>query len=221
MHSTPNEFLDNDRQIKSLSLNLKELLNPKLMISTTGSYQIIDEVFISKYLSSNNNVKSTYILQPEITGILNDHFELFNRYQLRATFENYQWNDLINDRYYRKLEYESGMRFKYDPFNSLISEVIYTYITNETADKINNEWLKNNKNIVRIYAVNVNLKTDSYNVIIQPQFKYEYGNYETELLFELDKKIFENSNVKFSFNPMGQTFNSFVWKAYIELYLTY
>lgn len=221
MHSTPNEFLDNDRQIKSISFIAKELFNPFLLFSTSASYQVTDEVFISKYLSSNNNVKSTYLLQPEITGILNNYLELFNRYQLRATFENYQWNDLRNDRYYRKLEFENGIRIKIQSNYFFLAEVLYTYITNETADKKNDSWLKNNENIVRIYSINLKLQNERFSFILEPQLKYEYHNFETELLFESDINLQKDTFIKFSFNPIGKTFNTFVWKAFVELSLTY
>ncbi|HPM00617.1 MAG TPA: hypothetical protein PK816_00560 [Candidatus Cloacimonadota bacterium] len=221
-HSSPYQILDNDRQIQIGTLILQEQINRNIGIKNLFSYQRNHEVFIDKTLSSNNNRKSTYIFQPELVTQITNKLQFYNKFQLRATYENYIWNDFLSDRFYRKLTSEYGLNvINLNRNKNSRLQVSYSYETNETADKKAGLWYRNNQNIIRIYAARFRMIHQSLDYRIEPQIKYHYQSYEADILFDANWHFAKDSSLRISVNPIGKTFNQFIWKASINFEYSY
>ncbi|MCB5249922.1 MAG: hypothetical protein RBS16_04800 [Candidatus Cloacimonadales bacterium] len=221
-HSEAFKMLDNDRQIQIGSLYLQEQLNSIVMLKSTFSIQRNHEVYIDKSLSSNNNRKTTYILQPEIVSSITEKIQLFNSYNLKANYENYIWNEHINDRYYRRLSAEYGfkaIRLNSNPESSV--QISSIYETNETAERQSSQWYKNSQNIIRTYAVKLKMYKDNFDYQVEPQLKYHFKKHEIDIMFNMNWHYATNSFIRVNINPIGTTFNKFIWKAFIDINFTY
>ncbi|MDX9870103.1 MAG: hypothetical protein RBS92_05185 [Candidatus Cloacimonadales bacterium] len=221
-HSQDFKMLDNDRQIQIGSIYLKEQLNPIILLKSLFSIQRNHEVYIDKSLSSNNNRKTTYIFQPEIVSNLTEKLQLFNNYNLKSNYENYIWNEHLNDRFYRRLSAEFGFkanRLNKNPESSL--QVSGIYETNETAEKQGANWYRNNQNIIRTIAVQLNMFNDNFEYKVAPQVKYHYQKHEFDILFNMNWYFAKDSAIRFNINPIGNTFNKFIWKAFINIDFVY
>lgn len=221
-HSYPYNSLDNDRQIQLFSLYIQDQLNHLVSINGLASLQRSHEVFISSSLSSNNNRKTTYLIQPEIMTQLSNNFQIFNKYHIRATYENYIWNDYLNDRFYRRINAEWGFNLgKNQELNRSRLQVSYSYESNETADYNKSEWLVNSRNIIRTISGKLRINQDRLTYRIEPQMKYQYKKYESEILFDLNWNFMPESSFKITINPIGNTFNKLIWKVYAGMDFIY
>lgn len=220
-HSDTYKFMDNDRLNHFVSLMAYNIMTPAVHLKNFFSYHQSHQVYISRSLSANNNLKKTYFFKPEGKVFFNDKFNFYNNYSITATYEDYKYDEYRNDRFYRKLNGEWGFAFRSssDNVNRFICSFIYE--TNETAEDQNNSWKLNSHSIIRYYVIKYTGQYKTVRISLEPQLKYLYQTFETEMLADMVINLNRQSYLKCTINPMGNRFNALIWKAGLELSLTY
>jgi hypothetical protein len=220
-HSYPYNSLDNDRQIQLFRIYLQDKINHFINVNSLFSMQRSHEIYINSSLSSNNNRKTTYIIQPELISVLNPNLQIFNKYNIRATYENYIWNDYLNDRFYRRITGEWGINILDSEDENDRLQLSYSYDSNETADYQSSDWYMTSGNIIRTISVKLKMSSDKLTYRIEPQLKYEYQNYESEVLMDMNWNFLPDSHLRIAINPIGDTFNKLIWKVSANLEFVY
>ena len=220
-HSLSYQFMDNDRFNQFFSVSTFNIINKNMIFKNYVSYLISNQVYINRVLSANNNQKKTYFLKPEYRVNLFNNFQFYNIYSLRATYEDFIWNEYQTDRFYRKLNGEWGFIFLQEAEDDFRLLASFNYETDETAENIDSSWVLNNKTITRYYSLKYTSRLKKLRINIEPQIKYLYKNFETEMLVDLQYLINQNSYVKFYINPFGNQFNTLIWKTGLEMSINY
>lgn len=219
-HSDSYNFLDNDRYLNSYNIYiLKNFKN--FHIANSFSYINGEQVYIDKLLSANNHNKKSYIWIPEFEYHFSKSLNIFNRYSIRADYETFIWNEYMNDRFFRNLNGEWGLKIKgYMNENNDNTFQIYTAFIlehSETAELLDDKWIQNINEYQRKYLISLTINHRFIYFKFQPLLKNFNDNYEIELQTDLICNVQDNLYFTISVNPVGKTFNQMIWRLNTSL----
>ena len=215
-HSDSYRFLDNDRVINSYLISLvNNFKNHK--INNTLQFFNGEQVYIDRILSANNHKKLSYLWSPETQVKIFNNIYLINKYQVRADYEYFIWNEFLKDRFYRSLNAEWGVRVFSKSYNMWYYDFFSTYFAfildhTEAAENEDGNWYRNNNEYQRKYLMSVNYQKKNFIISFQPLIKYYNHSFESEFQADTTFKIGNDLAISSSLNPIGRQFNKMIWR---------
>lgn len=225
--------MDNDLLSEMYRLNWIVFWKNRLRIGNRLLYINKEEVFIDSDLSANNNTATSLQWQPESDLLIGDSFLLHQNYQIRADYDNYNYNSFSNikDTFYRllgcsyRIVYDSSplaaklsypkwysLPFRGRNFDATRLELGYTWEKNETSAKEGD-----------IYFINGIIERQSISGIIQKQYgfgiyqlspKYSWGYWkEYNLIMSALWMLNSNSTAEIIINPIGSDIDALDWRV--------
>ena len=216
-HSETYKFLDNDRYMNSYNLFVKKRIKNSLFINNFNFIKG-QQVYIDQLLSANNHDKLSYIWMPEFEYSFQRNISLINRYQMRADYENFVWKEYLNDRFYRNLNCEWGINISkhndLQDFQKNHYQIYSAFVLehSETAEKIEDQWIRNTNEYQRKYIVSFSYSSDTFSFRFQPLLKYFNNSFESEFQTEIYYTIQDNLFFNITINPIGKQFNQMIWR---------
>ena len=236
-HSGEYVYLDNDRAMTTYSLFSTSNFQGH---SIKNSFQIFQgqQVYIDRLLSANNQEILIYQWIPEAEIYLHRNFRLINKYIMRADYDYFIYHEFLNDRFYRYLSAEWGLRFFnfthasstlrgyylespheaifIDRGNGFDIYAAFILEHNETAEKEEGIWYRNNGEYLRSYIVSMNYIKENYSLGLQPALKYFNQTYESEVQIDVNLYI-GDLLLNTSINPIGRQFNEMIWRFNVNV----
>ena len=225
-HSGTFNTLDNDRVMTSYTLLL---INNFWNNTIKNTFQFFQgqQIYIDKTMSANNHEIQNYHWTPEAELYLNQYFKLYNKYTLRAYYENFIYIDFLNDRFYRNITAEWGIRFldKYIQVNNQKTGVLYDYFDvyaafilehSENAEKLEDIWYKNNSEYIRKYLISMEYYKNNFHLRLMPILYYFQSSIESEVQIDLNM-ILGDLTLNTSINPIGRQYNKTIWRFNFNL----
>jgi hypothetical protein len=208
--------MDNDRVMNTYTLYTINRFKRHLLHNTIQVLQG-EQVFINRVLSAYNHDKTSYLWQPEADLYLHQYLRFINKYQLRADYEDYKYDDFVNDRFYRILNAEWGVcLLNADDYFYQIGDNSYIYFAFlldniETAERDTNIWYRNSSDYQKQYLLAINYQTKHLALKLQPVLKYYNDIYETEVQTDVSIRL-QNLHLQASINPIAKQDNKMIWR---------
>ncbi len=230
---------DNDRLQERMNIGMYYYLYDRLHTSTLFYVLRTEQAYLFSEMSGNNRVTTSYNLQPEIAIAYGERFQVKQTYAIRADYEDYEWNQLHTDRFYRRLE--AGASFIYDesldmqltsegmwkhlhlngdvehPFAAILS---YKYDNSASGEKEDDHY-------------NITLERENHEVMLEMIKSWErfyirslsivtWTTY-TEIQQRLELSVFlsELSQASISVHPISRDFEEPEWKLNIDIELSF
>ena len=225
-HSGTFNSLDNDRLMTTYTLLTNTSFHRNIFKNSFQYFQG-KQIYIDKALSANNHEIYNYQWVPESEFYINHNFRFYNKYTLRAYYDRFIWSEFLNDRFYRYLSGEWGIRFidQYQNPNNRKTGLLYDRFTvytafiiehTETAENIDDQWYRNNIDYIRNYLLSIEYYKNNFFIRMMPLFKYYNKSIESEIQTDLNL-VLGDLLINASVNPIGRQFNTMIWRFNVNL----
>lgn len=163
-------YWDNDIAKNLNQLSFYYHYKEPIFMYTHLYYNKSEEIYVSSAMSGKNKIKETYKLQPALDIKFSPFVSLKQTYLLQADYDDYDWDEIYTDRYFRRFKAEYLLEFSNKSFtrNYYQFQMKYSYEDNDSGEKQNDYYLKTNQSIIKKYDLYLGFRQNNLVTIFEP-----------------------------------------------------
>jgi hypothetical protein len=172
------DFNYNDRDIMTRILNIEavHIFGPNLTLQVWGGFRLFHQLYISRFLSANNNNNQTYLLSPIIFWKISEQIKIRQSYQLQANYIFYDYEkekESPKNTIFRRAVSTSEISYALSPRVTFLTSYAYNY---EDYGQLiwRDQWTQRPSTDTKIQTFNFGLDYSPYRKLtISPRLTYE------------------------------------------------